>query len=104
MRRQSKPAPLTLLELVNRIEAEVAALEEGDSQTAFDAARRLVNLGSKTATRSLIRTAVHGRQVHSRKFAIFTLRVLEDPRSLRTLISVLDRGTQQLSEMRRRKL
>ena len=96
MGRQSKPAPPTRLELMGRIEAEVATLEEGDSQTAFDAARRLVNLGSKTATRLLMRTAVHGRQMHSRKFAIFALRLLEDPRSLRTLISLLGNGNPEV--------
>jgi len=96
MGRQPKPARPTRLELVGRIEAEVATLEEGDPQTAFDAARRLVNLGSKTATRLLMRTAVHGRQVHSRKFAIFALRFLEDPRSLRTLISLLNSGNPEV--------
>jgi HEAT repeat protein len=82
--------------LLHRIETEVAALEDGDSQAAFDAARALVNLGSKTATRYLMRTATHGRQVHSRKFAIFALRFLADPRSLRALVSLLDSGNPEV--------
>ena len=72
-------------ELLRRIQAYLTDLRGNDPQVAFESAREIVNLQSKSATRALIAIARHADKPHSRRFAIFALRQLRDRRSLNVL-------------------
>ena len=72
-----------ILELVHR---DIEAIQLADSEMSFLAAVRLVNLGTKTATRPLINVARHSHELHSRVFAIYALRSLRDRRAVTSLI------------------
>jgi HEAT repeat protein len=79
-------ARLSRAEVSKLIQANINRLQNGDEQTAFEAARDIGGLGSKIATRPLIRTARNARHAHGRVFAIFALRQLHDRRALNVFI------------------
>jgi HEAT repeat protein len=75
--------------LLSSINEAVRELKSDDSQASFEAARRLADLGSKAATRSVIEIARRGPNEHSRRFAIYVLRSLEDKRSEGVMARIL---------------
>ena len=77
----------------------VQRVRDSDPQIAFDAARWLVNLDSKTATRPLLTVLSKGPKLHSREFTIYALRSLRDRRAIRPLCAVLS-DRRQPAELR----
>ena len=80
--------------LMAKIREAVSELKSIDSQVSFDAARRLADLDSKAATRSVLEVAKGGPNEHSRRFAVYVLRSLADKRSEKTLVDLLGNQTE----------
>jgi HEAT repeat protein len=76
-------------ELLDRIDTEVLELEGSDSQVSFNAARRLADLGSRAATRSLMDVVRRASHDHSKRFALYALRRLRDKRALAMIARIL---------------
>jgi HEAT repeat protein len=80
--------------LLAKIKEAVAELKSNDSQVSFNAARRLADLDSKAATRSVLQVARGGPNEHSRRFAVYVLRCLADGRSEKMLVDLLGSQTE----------
>lgn len=75
--------------LLAKIKEAVGELKSDDPQVSFDAARRLADLDSKAATRSVLEVAKGGPNEHSRRFAVYVLRSLADKRSEKAIVDLL---------------
>lgn len=70
----------------SKIAVLLRQLDSPDQQASFEAAREIVNIQSRAATRGLIAVAAKAAETHCRCFAIFALRQLKDRRALNSLI------------------
>jgi HEAT repeat protein len=67
----------------------ISLLNDDDQELVWMAARSIANIGSRRATRPLLRCARATSKVHARLGVIYALKMLEDKRAVSYLIQIL---------------